>query len=165
MGFDPNGHGLYLDHIPNPNTQIIAVIREIRGEMILKETLMEPGSAIAGGILFFFGSLLMYWTAWGLVFGSKYSFMFAPMMTLFSGGMIFVGIFGIKRGFKIGKITQIVALGATSLYASCFFLYFGLKASLFPRFPADVINGSYGIWTGSFFAVVGIILVLLDFVT
>jgi len=98
----------------------------------LKETIIELGSAVVGGLLFFFGSILMYGTAYGLVFGSKYALFLAPEMTLFSGGMIFVGILGIKRGYDIGQITRLNALGATSLYAGCFFLYFGLKAYLFP---------------------------------
>jgi len=152
-------------HIRRVHIEIIAVIGEIRAEMILKETLIELGSAIAGGILFFFGSLLMYGTAYGLVFGSRIACMFAPYMTLFSGGMIFVGILGLKRGYDIGKVTWLNALGATSLYAGCLFLYFGLKAYLFPRFPADVFNSSYGLEAGSFCVVLGTILVLLDVVS
>jgi len=92
---------------------------------MLKETIIELGAAVTGGLSFFFGSLLMYGTAYGLVFGSKYATMLTPIMTLFSGGMIFAGILGIKRGYNIGKVTRLNALGVTSLYAGCFFLYFG----------------------------------------
>lgn len=130
----------------------------------MKETVIKLGSAVVGGLLFFVGSFGMYWTAYGLVFGSKYALMFAPMMTLFWGGMIFVGILGLKRGYDIGKVTPLNALGATSLYAGGLFLYFGLKAYLFPRFPADVFNSSYGLGAGSFCVIVGIILISLDFI-
>ncbi len=131
--------------------------------MILKETFIALGFAVGGGLLFFFGSLLMYGTAYGLVFGSKYALFFGPYMALFSGGMIFVGILGLKRGYDIGKITHLNASGVTSLYASCFFLYFGLKAYLFPRYLADVVNSWYGLIPGSFCVIVGIILVFWDF--
>ena len=114
--------------------------------------------------LLFIGSFFIYWGAWNYVLGSKYGLFFGPLMGLFGGCIIFVGIIVVMQRIKVRERKWVIALGVSSLYTGSFFLYFGLRTYFFPRFPADVYNAYLGIRFGSVMTIIGILLFLMDFV-
>lgn len=85
-------------------------------------------------------------------------------MGLFGGCIVFVGIIVVMNLIKVRTRKWVIALGVSSLYVGSFFLYFGLRAYFFPRFPADIYNASLGINFGTVMIIIGIFLFLTDFI-
>lgn len=130
----------------------------------MSKIIVASGTVVLVGILFCVGSYFAYWGAWNFVLGSKYGLFFGPPMALWwGGGATSVGIIIALHMRKVRR-KWIIALGATSLYVALFFLYFGLYAYFFPRFPGEIYSGLLGIWFGSFLTVMGIVLLLTEFV-
>ena len=127
------------------------------------EWIIELGAIALVTTLLFVGSFFAYWGAWNYVLGSKYGLFFGPPMGLFGGGFIFAGIIVAMQRIKLGE-RMVMALGVSSLYTSSFFIFFGLTAYFFPRFPGEIYNGLDGIKLGSVMAIIGILLFLMDFV-
>jgi hypothetical protein len=129
----------------------------------LSKIIVTLGTVVLVGILFCVGSYLVYVGAWNYVLGSKYGLFFGPPIALWGGGATFVGIIIALHMRKVRR-KWIIALGAASLYVALFFLYFGLYAYFFPRFPGEIHSGILGIRFGSFLTVIGVVLLLTEFV-
>ena len=71
--------------------------------------------------LLFIGSFFAYWGAWNYVLGSKYGLFFGPLMGLFGGCIIFVGIIVVMQRIKVRERKWVIALGVSSLYTGSFF--------------------------------------------
>ncbi len=116
--------------------------------------------------LFFIGSVFFYWGAWNYVLGSKYGLFFGNQIAWFGGFLVYLGIVVAKRMFRERmRIGTAMIVGLILIYLSLFFFYFGLHAILFPRFLGQVYSGVAGIRVGSTYAILGVILILLVFIS
>jgi len=133
-----------------------------REEITLNKVITTLSIILLSVILFCVGSFFTYVGAWNYVLGSRIGLFLGPFIALGGGCIIFLGINAIMR--MQGVRNWIIALGATSLYGSSFFLYFGLRVYFFPRFPGDIYNAQLGLNLGSTTAIMGILLILIGIV-
>lgn len=120
------------------------------------------GSIALVATLLFIGSFFIFWGGWNYVFGDRIGLFFGPLMGLFGGCIVFVGIMVAMNMIKARTRKWAIALGLSSLYVGSFFLYFGLKAYFFPRFRVDTYNAPLGINFGTILIIIGILLFLTE---
>jgi len=89
---------------------------------------------------------------------------FGVPMGLFGGCIVFLGIMVVMNMTKLRERKWVIALGVSLLYVGSFFIYFGLRAYLFPRFPVDIYNAPLGINFGAIMIIIGILLFLRDII-
>lgn len=130
-----------------------------------QEWIVKLGSILLVIALFFTGSFFIYWGGWNFVFGSRIGLFFGSFMALFGGCAVSVAVIVVMNIIKIRRSKWVIALGTSSLYVGFFFIYFGLRAYLYPRFPGEIYNGvTFGINPGTIIIIIGILLFLTDFI-
>jgi len=114
--------------------------------------------------LLLIGSFFIYWGGWNYVFGDRIGLFLGPLIGLFGGCIVFAGIIVVLNMIKVKTRKWVIALGVSSLYVGSFFLYFGLRAYFFPRFPVDKYNAPLGTNFGTIMIIIGILLFLTDLI-
>ena len=130
----------------------------------IRKWIIGLGPIVLVATLLFLGSFFIYWGGWNYVFGSRIGLFFGVPMGLFGGCIVFVGIMVVMNMTKLRERMRVIALGVSSLYVGSFFIYFGLRAYLFPRFPVDIYNAPLGMNFGTIMMIIGILLFLSDFI-
>jgi len=129
-----------------------------------REWIIGLGATALVAALLLIGSFFIYWGGWNYVFGDRIGLFLGPLIGLFGGCIVFIGIIVVMNMIKVRTRKWVIALGASSLYVGSFFLYFRLRAYFFPRFKVDIYNAPLGINFGTTAIIIGTLLFLTDFI-